>query len=99
LGIMHRDIKLKNLLLDSDGTVKVADLGSIRETGRTQLKLTTAVVTLWYRPPELLLGAKDYTSAIDIWSVGCVFVELLALKPPFPGYSVPEMMSWVCASR
>eukprot|EP01094_Clydonella_sp_ATCC50884_P029442 TRINITY_DN9220_c0_g1_i4.p1 TRINITY_DN9220_c0_g1~~TRINITY_DN9220_c0_g1_i4.p1 ORF type:complete len:806 (-),score=303.03 TRINITY_DN9220_c0_g1_i4:476-2809(-) len=95
LGIMHRDIKLKNVLLDSDGTLKVADLGSIRETGRTPLKLTTAVVTLWYRPPELLLGAKEYTSSIDMWSIGCVFVELLALKPPFPGYSVREMMSWI----
>jgi len=90
-GLMHRDIKLENLLFDS-GVLKVADLGSIRDAGRTALKLTTAVVTLWYRPPELLLGNNNYTSAIDIWSIGCVIVELLSMKALFPGRDVEDMM-------
>jgi len=90
-GLMHRDIKLENLLFDS-GILKVADLGSIRDAGRTALKLTTAVVTLWYRPPELLLGNTEYTSSIDIWSIGCVIVELLTMKALFPGRDVEDMM-------
>lgn len=90
-GLMHRDIKLENILFDS-GVLKVADLGSIRDAGRTALKLTTAVVTLWYRPPELLLGNTHYTNAIDIWSVGCVIVEMLAMAALFPGRDVDDMM-------
>lgn len=93
-GLMHRDIKLENLLFDS-GVLKVADLGSIRDAGRTELKLTTAVVTLWYRPPELLLGNTLYTSSIDIWSIGCVIVELLVMRALLPGKDVNDMMRWV----
>ena len=90
-GLMHRDIKPENLLFDT-GVLKVADLGSIRDAGRTALKLTTAVVTLWYRPPELLLGNTEYTSAIDIWSIGCVIVEFLTMSALFPGRDVDDMM-------
>ena len=71
---------------------KVADLGSIRDIGRTALKLTTQIVTLWYRAPELLMGGTEYSHSIDIWSVGCLFVELLTLKPLFPGSSELETM-------
>jgi len=91
-GLMHRDLKLANLLLTRDGTLKVADLGSIRDIGRTALKLTTQIVTLWYRAPELLMGGTEYSHSIDIWSVGCLFVELLTLKPLFPGSSELETM-------
>lgn len=96
-GLMHRDIKLENLLFDS-GVLKVADLGSIRDAGRTELKLTTAVVTLWYRPPELLLGNTLYTSSIDIWSIGCVIVELLVMRALLPGKDVNDMMRWIVAT-
>ena len=89
-GLMHRDLKLANLLLNKDGTLKVADLGSIRDVGRTTLKLTTQIVTLWYRAPELLMGGSHYSHSIDIWSFGCLFVELLTLKPLFPGTSELE---------
>jgi serine/threonine protein kinase len=95
-GLMHRDIKLENILFDS-GVLKVADLGSIRDAGRTALKLTTAVVTLWYRPPELLLGNTHYTNAIDIWSIGCVIVEMLAMSALFPGRDVDDMMHRIVA--
>ena len=91
-GLMHRDLKLANLLLTREGVLKVADLGSIRDIGRTSLKLTTQIVTLWYRAPELLMGGTEYTHSIDLWSVGCLFVELLTLKPLFPGNSEIETM-------
>ena len=89
-GLMHRDLKLANLLLDNDGSLKIADLGSIRDIGRTTLKLTTQIVTLWYRAPELLMGSSKYNHSIDMWSFGCLFVELLTLKPLFPGTSELE---------
>jgi len=95
-GLMHRDIKLENILFDS-GVLKVADLGSIRDAGRTALKLTTAVVTLWYRPPELLLGNTHYTNTVDIWSIGCVIVEMLAMSALFPGRDVDDMMKRIVA--
>jgi cell division cycle 2-like len=85
-------VKLANLLITDDGILKVADLGSIRDAGRKTLKLTTKVVTLWYRAPELLLGARLYTSAIDIWSIGCLFVELVTYAPLFPGQSDRDML-------
>jgi len=89
VGVVHRDLKPSNLLVNADGTVKIADFGLARgilEDGPPPLKLQRSreVVTLWYRPPELLLGTQ-YTKATDIWSVGCIFGEMLGRKALFPG--------------
>eukprot|EP01124_Arcella_intermedia_P003977 TRINITY_DN12256_c0_g1_i10.p1 TRINITY_DN12256_c0_g1~~TRINITY_DN12256_c0_g1_i10.p1 ORF type:complete len:555 (+),score=179.45 TRINITY_DN12256_c0_g1_i10:1165-2829(+) len=83
--ILHRDIKTSNLLLNNNGIMKIADFGLARPYGSPLRPYTHVVVTLWYRSPELLLGTKTYTPAIDIWSVGCVFAELLLSKPLFRG--------------
>eukprot|EP00826_Nyctotherus_ovalis_P021687 TRINITY_DN17041_c0_g1_i8.p1 TRINITY_DN17041_c0_g1~~TRINITY_DN17041_c0_g1_i8.p1 ORF type:complete len:228 (+),score=73.30 TRINITY_DN17041_c0_g1_i8:418-1101(+) len=84
-NIMHRDIKGANILLDNDGCVKLADFGLAKRLEHTKGNHTNRVVTLWYRSPELLLGSDRYNTAIDIWSVGCCFAELLTLRPLFPG--------------
>jgi serine/threonine protein kinase len=63
----------------------LADLGSVRELGTTELELSVAVVTAWYRPPEILLKSTNYTSSADMWSVGCVLLELLDGEALFPG--------------
>ena len=83
---MHRDIKGSNLLVNNEGILKVADFGlaNFYSTSRRH-PLTSRVVTLWYRPPELLLGATDYGPAVDLWSVGCVFAEVLLGKPLIQG--------------
>lgn len=78
--ILHRDIKGSNLLLDNKGNLKIADWGLARSWTEQRKHYTNRVITLWYRPPELLLGATQYTSAIDMWSVGCIFAELLNRK-------------------
>lgn len=85
-GIMHRDIKGSNLLVNNEGVLKVADFGlaNFCSSGMSQ-PLTSRVVTLWYRPPELLLGATDYETSVDMWSVGCVFAEVLVGKPVLQG--------------
>lgn len=67
------------------GQIKVADFGLARKFGDPLGEMTQLVVTLWYRSPELLLGAKEYTTAVDMWSVGCIFAELLQKEPLFPG--------------
>ncbi|EGD77230.1 CMGC/CDK/CDK10 protein kinase [Salpingoeca rosetta] len=85
--IVHRDIKLSNLLLNSRGYLKIADFGLARRSGDPPRPKTTNVVTLWYRAPELLFGDKAYTSKVDCWSAGCVMGELLAHKPILPGKS------------
>ncbi|KAM4704001.1 cyclin-dependent kinase 11B isoform 5-T5 [Rhinophrynus dorsalis] len=85
--ILHRDLKTSNLLLSHAGILKVGDFGLAREYGSPLKPYTPIVVTLWYRAPELLLGAKEYSTAIDLWSVGCIFGELLTQKPLFPGKS------------
>lgn len=87
-GVMHRDIKGSNLLVNNEGILKVADFGlaNFSHSGNRQpVPLTSRVVTLWYRPPELLLGSTDYGPSVDIWSVGCVFAELLIGKPILKG--------------
>ncbi|KAI8971470.1 kinase-like domain-containing protein, partial [Mycotypha africana] len=84
---IHRDLKTSNLLLNNRGEVKVADFGLARKYGSPLGNMTQLVVTLWYRAPELLLGAKEYTTAIDMWSVGCIFAELLNNEPLLPGRS------------
>lgn len=85
--ILHRDLKTSNLLLSHKGILKVGDFGLAREYGSPLKHYTPIVVTLWYRAPELLLGVKEYSTPIDMWSVGCIFGELLSMKPLFPGKS------------
>jgi len=84
-GIMHRDIKGANILMNNKGVLKLTDFGLARKINPTHTNYTNRVVTLWYRAPELLLGAEHYTAKIDIWSIGCFFSELLTQKPLFPG--------------
>ncbi|KAI7954978.1 hypothetical protein MJO28_005378 [Puccinia striiformis f. sp. tritici] len=84
--IIHRDLKTSNLLMNNRGQVKVADFGLARTYGDPPMgDMTQLVVTLWYRAPELLLGAESYTTAIDLWSIGCIFAELILREPIFPG--------------
>ncbi|XP_019944743.2 cyclin-dependent kinase 11B isoform X1 [Paralichthys olivaceus] len=85
--ILHRDLKTSNLLLSHKGILKIGDFGLAREYGSPLKPYTPIVVTLWYRSPDLLLGAKEYSTAVDMWSVGCIFGELLTQKPLFPGKS------------
>ncbi|ESW28989.1 hypothetical protein PHAVU_002G034800 [Phaseolus vulgaris] len=92
-GVLHRDIKGSNLLVDNNGNLKIGDFGlsTVYEPEKKQ-PLTSRVVTLWYRAPELLLGATEYGDAIDLWSVGCILAELLAGKPIMPGRTEVEQM-------
>ena len=92
-GVLHRDIKGSNLLIDNNGILKIGDFGlaTFFHPDKKQL-LTSRVVTLWYRAPELLLGATSYGSAIDMWSVGCILAELFVGKPIMPGRTEVEQM-------
>ncbi|KAJ8623153.1 hypothetical protein MRB53_031682 [Persea americana] len=92
-GVLHRDIKGSNLLLDNTGLLKIADFGlaSFFDPNRKQ-PMTSRVVTLWYRPPELLLGATDYGVGVDLWSAGCILAELLAGKPIMPARTEVEQL-------
>jgi cyclin-dependent kinase 12/13 len=81
-NILHRDIKGANLLIDNNGVLKLADFGLARSCALENSRaLTNRVITLWYRPPELLLGTQAYGPAVDTWSAGCIFAELLLGKP------------------
>ena len=85
--IVHRDLKVSNLLMTDKGCVKIADFGLARYFGLPYKQMTPKVVTLWYRAPELLLNSSKQTTAIDIWSSGCILGELLAHEPLMPGRS------------
>ncbi|XP_041256822.1 cyclin-dependent kinase 10 isoform X1 [Onychostruthus taczanowskii] len=85
--IIHRDLKVSNLLMTDKGCVKIADFGLARTYGMPPKPMTPKVVTLWYRAPELLLGMTTQTTSIDMWAAGCILAELLAHKPLLPGTS------------
>ncbi|XP_058786385.1 probable serine/threonine-protein kinase At1g54610 [Vicia villosa] len=92
-GVLHRDIKGSNLLIDNEGILKIADFGLATFYNPKQKQcMTSRVVTLWYRPPELLLGATFYGVGIDLWSAGCILAELLAGKPIMPGRTEVEQL-------
>ncbi|KAJ8457301.1 hypothetical protein ONZ45_g18364 [Pleurotus djamor] len=91
--ILHRDMKAANLLISNSGSLRIADFGLARAftTNATfrgrERKYTNCVVTRWYRPPELLLGAQQYGGEIDMWGIGCVLGEMFVRKPILPGNS------------
>ena len=93
--IVHRDLKTSNLLMNNRGQMKVADFGMARYYGDPPPKLTQLVVTLWYRGPELLLGAEKYGAEVDMWSVGCIFGELLTKEPLLQGKNEVDQLSKV----
>ncbi|KAK5656333.1 hypothetical protein OQA88_4713 [Cercophora sp. LCS_1] len=85
-GVLHRDIKAANILVSSEGILKLADFGLARfYAKRHQLDYTNRVITIWYRSPELLLGETQYSAAVDIWSAACVMMEIFTKRPIFPG--------------
>lgn len=94
-GILHRDIKGSNILLSANGQLKLADFGLARhyQKRRQNLDYTNRVITLWYRPPELLLGATAYGPAVDIWSIGCIMLEMFTRKAVFPGHGEIDQLS------
>lgn len=85
--ILHRDLKLQNLLVDRYGAIKLADFGLARSICLPIRTYTHEVVTLWYRSPELILKATHYGPSVDIWSLGCIFAEMLTNRTLFPGDS------------
>uniref|UniRef100_A0A8C0H913 mitogen-activated protein kinase n=1 Tax=Chelonoidis abingdonii TaxID=106734 RepID=A0A8C0H913_CHEAB len=82
--ILHRDLKPQNLLISCLGELKLADFGLARAKSIPSQTYSSEVVTSWYHPPDVLLGATDYSSDLDIWSVGCILVEMLQGQPMFP---------------
>lgn len=78
--VLHRDLKPQNLLISKEGIVKIADFGLARGYGVPVNNYTNEVVTLWYRPPDVLLGSKTYGTTVDIWSIGCIFAGIYKLS-------------------
>jgi serine/threonine protein kinase len=85
--VLHRDLKPQNLLIDRHGNIKLADFGLARAFGIPVRTYTHEVVTLWYRAPEILLGQRQYACPVDIWSIGCIFSEMVTKRPMLPGDS------------
>ena len=87
-NVIHRDIKPSNILLNANCDLKLCDFGlarGLKAKADESASLTEYVVTRWYRAPEIMLSCAEYTCAIDVWSAGCIFGEMLARKPMFPG--------------
>ncbi|XP_041123040.1 cyclin-dependent kinase 12 [Polyodon spathula] len=101
-SFLHRDIKCSNILLNNSGQIKLADFGLARLYNSEESRpYTNKVITLWYRPPELLLGEERYTPAIDVWSCGCILGELFTKKPIFQAnqeLAQLELISRLCGS-
>merc|ERR1712038_939965 len=88
--ILHRDLKPQNLLINDIGELKLADFGLARAKSVPTKTYSNEVVTLWYRPPDVLLGSTEYSTPIDMWGVGCIFYEMASGRPLFPGSTVED---------
>uniref|UniRef100_A0A672QQ94 cyclin-dependent kinase n=1 Tax=Sinocyclocheilus grahami TaxID=75366 RepID=A0A672QQ94_SINGR len=88
--ILHRDLKPQNLLINDKGELKLADFGLARAKSVPTKTYSNEVVTLWYRPPDVLLGSTEYSTPLDMWGVGCILYEMAAGRPMFPGSTVKE---------
>jgi len=93
--IVHRDLKLSNLLLSNKGVLKLCDFGLARSYRPYDVAYTPNVVTLWYRAPELLLGYERYTEAVDMWAAGCILGELLRHEPLLPGKTEMQQLELI----
>ncbi|WUR04770.1 cyclin-dependent kinase [Vairimorpha necatrix] len=90
--IIHRDLKPNNILINKNNIIKIADFGLSRSIGRN---MTSQAVTRWYRAPELLLGSRIYGMSVDMWSIGCIFAELMLRVPLFAGESDLEQLNLI----
>ncbi|XP_054868762.1 cyclin-dependent kinase 16 isoform X1 [Amphiprion ocellaris] len=93
--VLHRDLKPQNLLINERGELKLADFGLARAKSIPTKTYSNEVVTLWYRPPDILLGSTDYSTHIDMWGVGCIFYEMATGRPLFPGSTVEEELHFI----
>ncbi|XP_051957047.1 cyclin-dependent kinase 18-like isoform X2 [Xyrauchen texanus] len=93
--ILHRDLKPQNLLINDKGELKLADFGLARAKSVPTKTYSNEVVTLWYRPPDVLLGSTEYSTPIDMWGVGCILYEMATGRPMFPGSTVKEELHLV----
>ena len=96
--VLHRDLKPQNLLMNN-GILKIADFGLARGYGIPVKNYTHEVVTLWYRPPDVLLGSKTYGTTVDIWSIGCIFAEMVTGKPLFMGKNESDQLKKIFKIR
>lgn len=90
--VLHRDLKPQNLLINMGGELKLADFGLARAFGIPVRNYTHEVVTLWYRAPDVLMGSSKYSTSVDMWSVGCIFAEMVNGRPLFPGSSDADQL-------
>lgn len=97
--VLHRDLKPQNLLIGENGELKLADFGLARAKSVPTKTYSHEVVTLWYRPPDVLLGSTDYSTPIDMWGVGCIFFEMCTAKALFPGSTVEEELYLIFKTR
>jgi mitogen-activated protein kinase 1/3 len=95
--IIHRDLKPSNILLNSDCQLKICDLGLARGYEEEDETKTEYVITRWYRAPEVILNATQYTKAVDMWSVGCILAELIGRTPLFPGEDYLDQVQRIIA--
>lgn len=93
--VLHRDLKPQNLLINEKGELKLADFGLARAKSIPTKTYSNEVVTLWYRPPDVLLGSTEYSTQIDMWGVGCIFYEMGCGRPLFPGSTVDDELNLI----
>ncbi|KAI8980431.1 protein serine/threonine kinase [Pilobolus umbonatus] len=90
--VLHRDLKPQNLLINKRGELKLGDFGLARAYGIPVRSYSHEVVTLWYRAPDVLMGSRQYSTSIDLWSAGCIFAEMASGRPLFPGNSISDQL-------